>query len=606
MPFRISLLALTIILLAGIAPVFGQMTANDIEALRQQGRSAGWTFEISANPATEHTSDELTGLVEPSDWREKGRWDNTEATSKDLPSYFDWRDVGDLTMVKDQASCGSCWAFATIGPFESQIKLKDGVDVDLSEQYLVSCNTQGYDCEDGGWYAYDHFLARPDECDSSGAVLEEDFPYVAADIPCECPYQHHYVIEDWSYIGYQHSTPSVNTIKQAILDHGPISVAINATDALQGYSGGIFNEHAGGGINHAVVLVGWDDSQGAGGVWFMRNSWGTMWGEDGGYCRIEYNCNQVGYASAWMYYHGVSVEADNSFGPSPLTVDFNVETPMDSISACEWEFGDSQSAFGPGSTHLYPTPGHYDVTATFTTANGTFEEARPHMVSVYADSMFVGEVEGEPGQPVRVDVSMHNFLDVKALEIPFTWEGPLALVYDSFSTVGLRTEYFELQNQVNFDYWNDRATVLLTCSNSGTSPYLAPGSGPVVSLWFTMPAVPVSADNPIDFTNYASFAPTLTTYPGEYPAVAFNGAVTYSSTCCSGPSVGNVDSSPDNMVTMGDLTILIDHLFISLAPLTCIDEGNVDGSIDKSVTMGDLTVLIDHLFISLAPLAPCP
>ncbi len=76
--------------------------------------------------------------------------------------------------------------------------------------------------------------------------------------------------------------------------------------------------------------------------------------------------------------------------------------------------------------------------------------------------------------------------------------------------------------------------------------------------------------------------------------------------CCTGPSVGNVDGSPDNQVTMGDLTVLIDHLFISLAPLVCPEEGNVDMSLDGQVTMGDLTVLIDHLFISLAPLPACP
>ncbi len=74
--------------------------------------------------------------------------------------------------------------------------------------------------------------------------------------------------------------------------------------------------------------------------------------------------------------------------------------------------------------------------------------------------------------------------------------------------------------------------------------------------------------------------------------------------CCE--TLGNVDSSPDGLVTMGDLTVLIDHLFISLASLTCAQEGNVDLSPDGLVTMGDLTVLIDHLFISLGPLPACP
>ncbi len=82
--------------------------------------------------------------------------------------------------------------------------------------------------------------------------------------------------------------------------------------------------------------------------------------------------------------------------------------------------------------------------------------------------------------------------------------------------------------------------------------------------------------------------------------------VTVAVGCCTGSSVGNVDGSVDNLVTMGDLSVLIDHLFISLSPILCVDEGNVDMSTDGLVTMGDLTILIDHLFISLTPLPACP
>ncbi len=82
--------------------------------------------------------------------------------------------------------------------------------------------------------------------------------------------------------------------------------------------------------------------------------------------------------------------------------------------------------------------------------------------------------------------------------------------------------------------------------------------------------------------------------------------------CCQGTSVGNLDCVP-GVPDMGDLTILIDHLFISLDPLCCVAEGDVDlsGQPDPEsdpacVDMGDLTVLIDHLFISLNPLPSCP
>jgi len=104
-----------------------------------------------------------------------------------LPAAFDWRDHGGVTSVKDQGSCGSCWAFGTVGPLEANIKIKDGVEKDLSEQYLLSCNTDDWDCG-GGWWAHDyHEWKKPPGESEAGAVFEADSPYVASDTPCNGP-----------------------------------------------------------------------------------------------------------------------------------------------------------------------------------------------------------------------------------------------------------------------------------------------------------------------------------------------------------------------------------------------------------------------------------
>lgn len=218
----------------------------------------------------------------------------------DLPSYFDWRDQGGLPSVKNQGGCGSCWAFATVGPLECNIMLKDGVEVDLSEQWLVSCNRDGWGCG-GGWWAHDYHEWKTDDCGGTGAVLEQYFPYTATDAPCNCPYPHDYFIQDWDYVSTDSQVAPTDLIKQAILDYGPVSVAVAANSSFSSYSGGVYDACDGSNINHGVVLVGWDDSQGANGVWFLRNSWGPGWGENG-YMRIQYNCNFVGYAAAWVQY----------------------------------------------------------------------------------------------------------------------------------------------------------------------------------------------------------------------------------------------------------------------------------------------------------------
>ena len=88
-------------------------------------------------------------------------------------------------------------------------------------------------------------------------------------------------------------------IKQVILDLGPVSCAVYADAAMTAYRGGVFNSCGFGAVNHAVMIVGWDDTQGANGVWIMRNSWGTAWGENG-YMRIQYGCSSIGYAANFI------------------------------------------------------------------------------------------------------------------------------------------------------------------------------------------------------------------------------------------------------------------------------------------------------------------
>ena len=72
--------------------------------------------------------------------------------------------------------------------------------------------------------------------------------------------------------------------------------------------------------------------------------------------------------------------------------------------------------------------------------------------------------------------------------------------------------------------------------------------------------------------------------------------------CCVG-ATGNVDCSVGDGVDIGDLTTLIDNLFISFEPLCCTGEANCDGA--GGVDIGDLTVLIDNLFVSFASLPAC-
>jgi hypothetical protein len=295
---------LTVLLsLGSTGAAFAQLTAADIQALRERGEREGWTFEVRESWATSRSLDELCGLVVPDKWWEGAPFDPCPP-QRDLPAYFDWRYYGGCTPIRNQGNCGSCWAFATAGALECNIRIEDGVIEDLSEQWLVSCNSEGYGC-DGGWWVHDYFQWKTDPCGGTGAVMESDFPYVAWEAPCDCPYPHEYFIDGWAFIGSESGVPPVNSMKQAIMDYGPISVALRVNDAFQAYGGGVFNGCESGEINHAVVLVGWNDDLGTDGVWYLRNSWGTDWGNTG-YMRIPYDCSSVGYAAVYVDYAGIA------------------------------------------------------------------------------------------------------------------------------------------------------------------------------------------------------------------------------------------------------------------------------------------------------------
>jgi len=295
------------------------LTTADIATMQQHAAENGWTFTVGDTPATQYPFCQLCGLVEPANWWVNASFDPCLPTGA-LPEKWDWRDYDGVSSVKNQDGCGSCWAFGTIGPLESAILIHDHVEVDLSEQWLVSCNQNGWGCN-GGWYAHDYHQWRTDKFNGSGAVLEREFRYDAADDPCDGPYHHPYHIDSWKYVGMGQGVPKPDAIKQAIYTYGPVSSGVAVNEAFGGYTGGVFNNDTPVGINHCVTLVGWDDTLGEHGVWILKNSWGTGWGEDG-YMYIEYGCCQVGYAACYVVYPaktGIEVHG----GPLGLRVGFH-------------------------------------------------------------------------------------------------------------------------------------------------------------------------------------------------------------------------------------------------------------------------------------------
>jgi len=148
------------------------------------------------------------------------------------PRVLGLEDAGRLHADPHQGSCGSCWAFATVGAMESAVLIDSGLSQDLSEQYLVSCNLSGWSCS-GGWFAHDYHWNRPRPQRRRRAVLESAKPYTATNAACGGPFSQPYVLQGWYYVDPSTTVPATAAIKQAIMNYGPVSVAVYVNSAFQ-------------------------------------------------------------------------------------------------------------------------------------------------------------------------------------------------------------------------------------------------------------------------------------------------------------------------------------------------------------------------------------
>ncbi len=264
------------------------------------------TFSLEINNAGTFTG-ELPAIPEEQNPAHPHNYTTTtDVSSSSLPATLNWctsdnpKGENRCTPIKNQGQCGSCWAFATVGTVEAAINIQDKTVRDLAEQYLVSCNSDGYSC-DSGWWSFDYFKdKKPAGEPDAGAVYENNFPYRAADTSCNPPHPHYEKIKSANEVDPYANIPSITALKQAIQTYGPVAAAVCVGDAFQHYSGGIFqtNESCRHSVNHAVILAGWDDAKGA---WYLRNSWGTSWGENG-YMWIKYGTSNVGYRATYVKY----------------------------------------------------------------------------------------------------------------------------------------------------------------------------------------------------------------------------------------------------------------------------------------------------------------
>lgn len=211
------------------------------------------------------------------------------------PAAIDFRTLGFVNAVKNQAQCGSCWAFSTTGSLEGQLFRKTGKLPSLSEQQLVDCaggKFGNYGC-DGGLMdnAFLYIMSV------KGLESEKSYPYTAED--GECVYKPSLAIGAAS--GFMDIVEGdENNLQLAVAANGPVSIAIDASQSsFQFYSDGVYDEPACSSteLDHGVLAAGYG-TLGGKDFWLVKNSWGPSWGKDGYIMMSRNKDNQCGVASS--------------------------------------------------------------------------------------------------------------------------------------------------------------------------------------------------------------------------------------------------------------------------------------------------------------------
>jgi len=273
---------------------FGTFVANLQKIAEHNANNEGWTMAVTE--FADLTETEFAGLFKGYNHRENQHMrsmnlhepaeDFVAATADDV----DWTTKNAVTPVKNQAQCGSCWAFSTTGGVEGANAVKNGKLVSLSEQQLVDCaGAEGNQGCNGGLMddGFEYIIKN------GGLGSESSYKYTGKDGSCK-------KVDSVVHIsGYKDVSKGNEDDLMSALQTQPVSIAVDAGLGWQLYGGGVMKNCKGKQLDHGVLLVG-AGTDGGVDYWKVKNSWGASWGESG-FVRLKRGMDSCGLADSASY-----------------------------------------------------------------------------------------------------------------------------------------------------------------------------------------------------------------------------------------------------------------------------------------------------------------
>ncbi|EDW77631.1 uncharacterized protein Dwil_GK24603 [Drosophila willistoni] len=256
-----------------------------------------------------------------------------EISLADLPVDFDarlrWTSCPTISEIREQGSCGSCWAIATTSVMSDRLCIgSNGVmNFRLSGLDMLSCCAIcGFACQGGYPGAAWAYWARKglvsggdygsqqgcqpytiEPCDHSGNG-SRPVCTVGGGVRCQHLCEPSYKVDfqrDKNFASKVYSISNdVLEIQKEIMTNGPVQAILTVYEDFLSYKTGVYYHLEGEKVGpHAVRILGW----GVWGTkkvpyWLVANSWGSDWGDNGFFhiFRGENHCDIEGYIMAGL------------------------------------------------------------------------------------------------------------------------------------------------------------------------------------------------------------------------------------------------------------------------------------------------------------------
>ncbi|XP_047994920.1 cathepsin B-like [Leguminivora glycinivorella] len=227
-----------------------------------------------------------------------------------LPENFDsrekWPNCPSLHEIRDQGSCGSCWAFGAVEAMTDRVCTYSNGTKQFhfsADDLLSCCKFCGFGCHGGfptaAWLYWEFTgIVSGGPYNSSQGCRPYEIPPCEHGIDgrrpkckgygktpdclkkCEPGYNVEYAL-DKHQSKRAYSVSTEDHIKAELYTHGPVEAAFKVYEDFMHYKSGVYVYTSGvlkGG--HAIKILGWGVENGVK-YWLCANSWNSEWGDKG-------------------------------------------------------------------------------------------------------------------------------------------------------------------------------------------------------------------------------------------------------------------------------------------------------------------------------------